>query len=74
MRQYGPKADDHPSVGTPCPVCGIRFKAGDYTTLEMTHAASVEDAQKAQAGQWFTAVAVEVHWDCRTATGREEIA
>jgi hypothetical protein len=40
---------------------------GDYTTLETTHAASLDDAQKAQAGRPFTAAAVEVHWDCRSA-------
>jgi hypothetical protein len=67
MRQYGPKSDDHPSIGQPCPVCDVPFKAGDYTTLEMGHAASLEDARKAQAGRAFTAAAVEVHWDCRSA-------
>jgi hypothetical protein len=63
--KFGPKSDGHPSIGEPCPVCGIAFKAGDYTTLEMTHAASPEDAQKAREGRAYTAAAVEVHWDCR---------
>jgi hypothetical protein len=66
MRRYGPKTDDHPSVGEPCPVCGVAFRPGDYTTLQQTHAASLEDAKKAQEGRAFTAEAVEVHWDCRT--------
>lgn len=66
MRQFGPKINDHPSIGEPCPVCGVPFKAGDYTALETTHAADPEEAKKAQAGRAFTAVAIEVHWDCRT--------
>jgi hypothetical protein len=66
MRRFGPKHEDHPSVGEPCPVCRIAFRAGDYTALEMTHAADPDEARKAQAGRPFTAVAVEVHWDCRT--------
>lgn len=65
-KKFGPKTTDHPSIGEPCPVCGVAFTAGDYTALEMTHAADLEEARKAQAGQAFTAVAVEVHWDCRS--------
>jgi hypothetical protein len=66
MRKFGPKQDDHPSIGGLCPVCGTAFRAGDYTTVEMTHAADVEEARKAQAGRPFTAAAIEVHWDCRS--------
>lgn len=64
-RKFGPKQADHPSVGADCPVCGNPFQAGDYTTLEFTHAADQEEARKAQEGRPFTAAAVEVHWDCR---------
>lgn len=66
MRKFGPKQPDHPSIGQPCPVCQINFKAGDYTALETTHAADPEEARKAQAGIAFTAIAAEVHWDCRS--------
>lgn len=69
QRKFGPKSPDHPSVGSTCPVCDVAFKAGDYTTLEMTHAADLEEARKSQAGRPFTAAAVEVHWDCRSQGG-----
>jgi len=30
---FGPKAADHPTIGRSCPLCGIKFGAGDYTCL-----------------------------------------
>lgn len=50
MRKFGPKTEDHPSVGKPCQACGNPFKAGDYTTL-----VAVVVGPNAHA--------VEVHWD-----------
>ena len=53
MMKYGPKSDASPSIGTPCPRCGIPFEAGDFTTLMR----STRDSK-------FGNTPVEIHWDC----------
>ena len=65
-RKFGPKSTDHPSVGEPCPVCGIEFQPGDYTTLRVQGPANEEEARKAEAGKAYTATAIEIHWDCQS--------
>lgn len=63
--QHGPQDDDHPSVGTPCPACGVSFAAGDYTMLiPLGPGASLEARERARTGRLYNAVAVEVHYAC----------
>ena len=63
-RRFGPKAPDHPSVGRPCPLCGIPFEAGDYTSLVPVEPADDEERAKMESGRVYTARAAEVHWTC----------
>ena len=53
VTKYGPKSDASPSIGTPCPLCGIGFAAGDFTTLV-----------RATRGSKYGNTPIEVHWDC----------
>jgi hypothetical protein len=65
MSKFGPKPEDHPSVGQPCPACHKPFKAGDYTTLVALGPGDNPAARaRASAGRPYNAVAVEVHWEC----------
>ena len=67
IRKYGPKIDDHPSVGTKCSACDLPFVAGDYTTLIVIGPGSDKEAQeRARLGRPYNAIAVEVHWSCAT--------
>lgn len=63
-RKFGPKSPDHPSIGMACRICRKPFKAGDFTTLAPGAPASVEDMEKKNRGDSYTASATEVHWDC----------
>lgn len=66
-KKMGPKVDDHPSIGEPCPACKVPFKAGDYTTLVSLGPGDDAEAQwRARAGRIYNAVAVEVHYSCAT--------
>ena len=65
MNKYGPKKNNHPSIGNPCPVCGIKFKENDYTTLAVIGVDNEEDRQKMIDGRVYNAVAKEIHWTCR---------
>ena len=64
VRWFGPKKEDHPSVGELCPVCHEPFKAGDYTMLVAIGTDNEEDKAKAKSGRVYNAVALEVHFDC----------
>lgn len=67
---FGPKQEDHPSVGRPCPACKVPFAAGDYTTLVALGPGDDPEArERAVAGRVYNAVAVEVHFAC--VVGRE---
>lgn len=71
MRKFGPKGDDHPTVGRECEACGVAFKGGDYTCLVPLGPGDDPDSrQRAREGRPYNSVAVEVHWAC--ATGEEE--
>jgi len=64
-QKFGPKKADHPSVDQECPACHKPFKEGDYTTLIALGPGDDPVAQeKAKAGKYYNAVAVEVHYDC----------
>lgn len=65
QRKYGPKLNDHPSIGEPCPACGVKFKAGDMTTLVVLVPENSDDYAKMMAGEAYNAPALEVHWECR---------
>lgn len=70
LRKFGPKQSDHPAIGTKCPACNKPFKDGDYTTLIALGPGGDPEAQeRAKAGRFYNAAAVEVHWTC--ATGEE---
>lgn len=66
LRKFGPKAEDHPSVGNNCAACLEKFKAGDFTTLiAIGPAFGDEEAVRAHLlGRPYNAIAVEVHWTC----------
>jgi hypothetical protein len=67
VRAFGPKDPDHPTVGRQCPACGQPFAAGDYTTLvPLGPGDDKEQQEKARAGRFYNAVAVEVHLACAT--------
>lgn len=70
LRKFGPKRDDHPSHGKPCPACQQQFAEGDYTTLiPLGPGDNPDEQRKARLDLAYNAVAVEVHWTC--ATGEE---
>lgn len=70
-RRFGPKDERHPSIGDPCPACGIQFDAGDFTTLVPLGPGDEEEArEKARKGRWYNAIALEVHYAC--VTGSED--
>ena len=65
MRRFGPKAANHPSIGTTCPACNKPFAEGDFTTLVPLGPGDDSDEQaKALANHPYNAVAVEVHFAC----------
>lgn len=67
---FGPKDENHPTVGTPCPACDEPFRAGDYTTLvALGPGKSAEARERVREGRPYNAVAIEVHFAC--VTGRE---
>lgn len=64
---FGPKRADHPSIGRPCPACDVPFKAGEYTTLiSIGPGGDPEARRRAQRGETYNAVAIEVHYACAT--------
>lgn len=61
LRKFGPKPDDHPSIGKPCTTCKQPFKAGDYTTLiALGPGDDLEAQDTAASGGFYNAIAVEV--------------
>jgi len=65
MNKFGPKTEDHFSIGKDCPACHKPFKQGDYTTLIALGPGDDEEAQKkARTGRAYTAVGSEIHWEC----------
>jgi hypothetical protein len=56
--KYGPKSSASPTIGDPCPVCGVALAEGDYTAL----------VRKSIKGK-FSDDGVEVHWDCASTSG-----
>lgn len=74
VRAFGPRlADDGDRLRStlPCMACRLPFKPGDWTTLVALGPGDDDEAQeKARAGRWFNAVALEVHLAC--ATGHAE--
>lgn len=51
--KYGPKSGLSPTLGDPCPLCGVSFARGDFTTLLRTK----PTGKYADEG-------IEVHWTC----------
>lgn len=69
MRKFGPKAADHPGIGIECPACHVRFKEGDWTTLVVLGPGDDPDArERRDTGRVYTAVALEIHWECSEQT------
>lgn len=67
LRMFGPKTEDHYSVGKECRACNEPFRAGDYTTLiPLGPGPSEESRTRAAAGRLYNAVAIEVHYVCAT--------
>jgi len=61
IRVFGPKRNNHPSIGETCSQCGVPFVAGDYTSLVELEPADEEETAKKAQGRPYNAVAVEVH-------------
>lgn len=61
---YGPLVDDHPMVGSTCPVCAELIQAGQQVCLVAVGPAGPEDAARAERGEPFNAQAVGVHPGC----------
>lgn len=51
--KYGPKGSLSPTLGEPCPICGVAFQVGDFTTLIRTTRTSKHGDKR-----------IEVHWEC----------
>jgi len=67
LRKFGPKAENHLSVGEKCPACQQPFKIGDYTTLISLGPGDDPEAQEmCKADRPYNAIAVEVHYACAT--------
>lgn len=72
LRPFGPKAGNHPSIGTPCPACRVPFAEGDYTTLVALGPGDDPESQKrAREGRFYNAVALEVHLACGAGAAQE---
>lgn len=63
--KFGPKKEDHHSVGEKCPVCHLPFKEGDHTTLVSIGVDDEENKRLMHEGKAFNSIALEIHWDCR---------
>ena len=63
-KKFGPKSEGHPSIGTPCPICGIPFKEGDYTALACLDNEENKQRYEEETGDYYNAVCAELHWDC----------
>lgn len=64
-RRLGPMPAGHPSLCNSCAACQKFFHVGNFTTLITLGPGDFPDEQaKRDAGQPYTAVTVEVHWDC----------
>ena len=62
---FGPKTDDHPTVGMLCLACARELQSGDYTVLIPLGPGDDEEArEKALEGRWHNAAAVEIHALC----------
>ena len=65
QRRFGPMAADHPSVGVECQACHVPFAEGDCTTLVVLGPGGDPEAQQRRdQGRAYTAVALQIHWDC----------
>jgi len=53
LTKYGPKSSISPTIGDRCPLCGVAFARGDFTTLVRTNIVGK-----------YANDAAEVHWDC----------
>lgn len=74
-RAFGPKTGNHPSVGEPCPACHEPFKAGEWTTLvTLGPGRDPEEQEKMREGRYYTAVAIEAHYECIFGITAEELA
>lgn len=66
-RIFGPRQADDDEWEDPCPACGLRFRAGDYTTLVVLGPGpDAESQQKCRDRRYYNARAIEVHRACAT--------
>lgn len=72
-RKFGPKSADHPSTGQPCPACWLPMEAGQSTTLVILGPGDDDEArEKARAGRFYNAAAIECHWACVSGEGESD--
>lgn len=72
-RRFGPKHEDHPSVGKKCPACNAFFVAGDFTTIvPLGPGNDPEERERAATGKPYNAIGLEVHYACATGLEDEE--
>lgn len=63
----GPKLADARAVGLPCPACAVPLTGRDMVAVILLGPGADPDARAAaRAGREYPAVAVELHWACRT--------
>jgi hypothetical protein len=68
--RFEPLTFSHPMIGMACAECDNPFHAGQRVTLFAVGPDTLSAAEKAEAGGWYTALAVGMHEDC--AWGRTE--
>jgi hypothetical protein len=65
MTKYGPRKEGSPALGKLCLACGKPFVVGDFGALiALGPGGNPEARELAKKGERYTAVAVEIHFDC----------
>lgn len=62
--RFGPLAVDHPSVGNPCIICGMKMEVGDIPSLISLAPDGVKEAHKKELGKPYNAIGGIAHQSC----------
>lgn len=67
MQRFGPKSENHHSIGKKCSACNKKFKAGDFTTvIKLGPGENKEEQERARNGLPYNAISTEIHFSCAT--------
>jgi hypothetical protein len=69
--KFNPLAPGHPLVGEPCCVCEKELEIGQRPTLFAVGPVALDDAKKADAGYWYSALALVGHETCLWAAKKD---